>query len=58
MLDIDIEVHIEELFLLQIGWPSSLPTNEKDAFVRNILKAKVRIFSEDRRILSTQGIAT
>lgn len=28
---------------LQIGWPSSLPTNEKDAFVRNIMKAKVTV---------------
>jgi hypothetical protein len=28
---------------VQIGWPSSLPTNEKDAFVRNIMKAKVTV---------------
>jgi len=37
-----VEEAMLQAFFDRIGWPSSLPTNEKDAFVRNIMKAKQR----------------
>lgn len=32
--------HVEPEYL-QIGWPTSLPTSEKDTFVKNVLQEKV-----------------
>lgn len=28
-------------YSVQIGWPTSLPSNEKDAFIKRVLKEKV-----------------
>ncbi|KAI3980325.1 hypothetical protein MKX01_001396 [Papaver californicum] len=34
------------LFFNRIGWPTSLPTNEKDAFVKSVLKEKRKALDE------------
>ena len=37
-------IHFILVAVLQVGWPTSLPTNEKDAFLKRILREKVNKF--------------
>jgi hypothetical protein len=40
---------------IQIGWPSSLPTNEKGVFTKSVLKEKVNVLTLNLEELYTSN---